>query len=475
MTILRPARSTRAVCFAACAALALTACASVPDLGPKPQLKTLAARDLNLPAADWPADAWWAAYNDPQLTALIEEGLAGAPDMAQAAARIRKADALAQQAGAARLPSLTASGQAQQARRSKAEGLSEDILPSGWHTLTQGKLELSTDLDLWGKARASLAAATTAAEATRADAATARLALSTAIASAYADLARLHADSEAAAQALRARAETETLIEQRYAAGLETLAAVKRAASNRAAAEGDIAASVESLAIARNRLAALVGKGPERGFLITPPDMAMTFRFGLPADLSTGLIGRRPDIVAAKLRTEAAAKRIKVARADFYPSVRLSALIGVQSLGLSRLSDASSTYGSFGPAVSLPLFTGGALQGAYRGARADYDSSVAAYDATLVRALNEVADAAVSAAALEPRVTKSRAAREAAEDAYTLTQTRYRGGLATYLDVLSAEDAVIAARRNLADLQTRAFSVDVALVKALGGGFRDRA
>jgi NodT family efflux transporter outer membrane factor (OMF) lipoprotein len=475
MSLLRPARAPRAAYLAACAALALQACASVPDLGPKPQIQTIPAQDLTLPKAEWPADAWWVAYDDPQLTALIEEALAGAPDMAQAAARIRKADALAQQAGAARLPSLVASGQAGASKRSTTESVASGVVPEGWNRSAQANLQLTFDPDLWGKARASLAAATSEAEATRADAANARLTLSTAIASAYADLARLHADGAAAEAALKARTATETLIQSRYDQGLETLAAVRRATSNQAAAQADLAAVIENLAIARNRIAALVGKGPERGMRIAAPQLSMTWRFGLPADLASGLIGRRPDIVAARLRTEAAAQQIKVAEADFYPSIRLSALIGIQALGLSGLSNLSSTYGSVGPAVSLPIFTGGALQGAYRGARADYDSAVAAYDATLVRALNEVADAAVSAAALAPRADRTRDALEAAQDAYDLTLARYRGGMATYLDVLSAEDALISARRSMAALETRAFSVDVALVKALGGGFRERS
>lgn len=473
MTLPRPAaRSLRAVLLGACATLSLAACATVPDLGPKPQVRTFAPPAIDLPQAEWPADAWWAAYNDPQLARLIEEALAGSPDMATVAARIRKADAIAQQAGAARYPTLSAQGQATRTRRSQAEGLPEGVIPDGWNTAGQGALQLSTELDLWGKARASLAAATSEAEATRADAANARLALSTAVASAYAELAGLHADAAAAAQALKARTETEDLMAQRHAQGLETLAAVKRATANRAQAMSDLGAAAEGLAIGRHRLAALTGAGPVRSLSITAPTLAMTWRFGLPADLGTELVGRRPDVVAARLRTEAAGKKIKVATADFYPSVHLSALIGVQALGLDQLTDATSTYGSMGPAVSLPIFTGGALRGAYKGARADYDVAVAAYDATLIRALNEVADAAVMAAALEPRALRIREALAAAEDAYSLTLTRYRGGLATYLDVLSAEDAVIAARRSQADLETRAFSVDIALVKALGGGFR---
>lgn len=472
MTYRRPARLPRAALLAACASLALAACASVPDLGAKPELQQIPTRSFDLPQSPWPSDAWWLAYNDAQLAGLIEEGLAGSPDMAQAAARIRKADAVAMEAGAGRFPTLAVQGQVRRSRASQNDLIPDGVLPDGWKTFGQGALELSSDLDLWGKTRASLAAATSEAEAARADAAQARLTLSTAIASAYADLARLHAEAEAAGLALKARADTEALMAQRQAQGLETLAAVRRAQANRASAAGDVAALAEQLAIGRNRLAALVGQGPTRGMEIAAPTMTMAWRFGLPADLSTGLIGRRPDIVAARLRAESASQQIKAARADFYPNVRLSALIGFQSLGLSQLSDARSTYGSMGPAVSLPLFTGGALRGAYKGARADYDAAVAAYDATLVRALQETADAAVSATALAPRHDRALEALAAAQDAYALTLARYRGGMATYLDVLSAEDGLIAARRDVAELETRAFAVDVALIKALGGGFR---
>ena len=144
----------------------------------------------------------------------------------------------------------------------------------------------------------------------------------------------------------------------------------------------------------------------------------------------------------------------------------------MQALGLDWLTRSGSDQGSIGPAVSLPIFDGGRLQGAYRGSRAEYDLAVASYDAVLVRALQETADAAASARALGGRLTASRQALAASRQAYDLAEARYRGGLMSYLDVLAAEDALIANRRAVADLESRAFSLDVALVKALGGGFR---
>ncbi len=209
---------------------------------------------------------------------------------------------------------------------------------------------------------------------------------------------------------------------------------------------------------------------------------------GLPADVTTNLVARRPDIAAALARTEAAAKQVKVARADFYPAVRLSALIGVQSLGYNTmfngtgvngsakpfynsLFDKDSLFGSAGPAISLPIFHGGALQGQYRGARASYDEAVANYDKSVLAAYSQVADALTSRRTLDDRLVDARAALAASQDAYGIARKRYDGGLSTYLDVLNVEDQLIAARRSVSALEASAFSLDIALIRALGGGF----
>jgi len=145
--------------------------------------------------------------------------------------------------------------------------------------------------------------------------------------------------------------------------------------------------------------------------------------------------------------------------------------VGLQSLGVRNLTEAGSQVGSAGPAVSLPTFNTRRLQGALRGARAEYDASVATYNATLTQALREVADAATSRKALDGELEASRAAVNAAAEAHQIVSKRYEGALATYLDVLEAEDELIAARRAEAELETRALILDVSLVRALGGGF----
>jgi outer membrane protein TolC len=145
--------------------------------------------------------------------------------------------------------------------------------------------------------------------------------------------------------------------------------------------------------------------------------------------------------------------------------------VGQQALFANLLWRGSSQIGSVGPAVTLPIFEGGRLRAQYRGAVADYDDAVASYDATLVQALQQIADVAASERALGTRLAESREALAANEEAYELTRMRYEGGLSNYQSVLLAEDAVLQSRLAIADLDARVFTLDVELVQALGGGY----
>jgi NodT family efflux transporter outer membrane factor (OMF) lipoprotein len=227
----------------------------------------------------------------------------------------------------------------------------------------------------------------------------------------------------------------------------------------------------EQIALTRNQLAALLGAGPDRGLAIAPPKTAALRPLGLPPNLAADLLGRRPDVTAARWRAEAAASRIKEARASFYPNVNLSAYVGQQSLTLSKLFASGSDIGAIGPALSLPIFEGGALRANLRGAEAERDDAVAAYDSAVTQALRQTADALASQKALAGELADSRAALAASEDAYRIARLRYQGGLSTYQTVLIAEQAALRRRRIVADLEARAFVLDIALVRALGGGF----
>ena len=471
-----PQRSLRrsAMLLAAASALALSACASLPRTGPAPQLRAAsdyaAARSLAAPERPWPTASWWTAYGDPELDSLIEEGLKGAPDLAAAQARLEKAEAYRAGAEAKTLPTLTAQAQVQDVKLSYNNGIPPAFTPRGLNGAGLVGLNFNYELDFWGKNRSAVAAATSEVRAAEAQDAEARLVISTGIASAYADLVRLYDERDVAAEALRVRQDTLTLVSDRVQNGLDTRAELSQAKAGAPAAREQIAALDEEIALAKNRIAALIGDGPDRALAIGRPKVSQIAAFGLPANVAADLLGRRPDVAAARWRAEAASKRIGVAKAQFYPDVNLVALAGFQSLGLSKLFASGSDILQAGPAVTLPIFEGGALRANLTGAGADYAEAVAVYDGTVAQAFQQVADVAASERALTTRLDEARQALAANQDAFQTSSLRYRGGLSTYQSVLLAEDAMLQSRRTVADLQARAFALDVALVKALGGG-----
>jgi NodT family efflux transporter outer membrane factor (OMF) lipoprotein len=461
--------------MALAAALAVSACASVPGAQlakPKPAAAYATAQTFAAPAAGWPGDRWWAAYGDEQLDRLIDEALVGAPDIAVAKARLDKAQASVGVARAALFPTLQGQGQVAESKQSYNAGIPPAFVPKGYNGIGQVTLNFNWELDFWGKNRSAVAAATSEARAGAADLAEARLVLSTAIASAYADLDRLWAERDVAERNVQSRLETLDLVQRRVANGVDTQGELALARAGPATTRADLAAIDEQIVLAKDQIAVLLGAGPDRGAAIARPASAALKAFGLPPSLSADLVGRRPDLTAARWRAEAQSSRIGVAKAQFYPNINLAAFIGYQSLGLSQLFASGSGIGQVGPAVTLPIFEGGRLRANLRGARADYEAAVASYDQTLTQALREVADAAASERALGPRLSQSAEALAENEQAYRIAQLRYEGGLANYQSVLLAEDAVLQSRRTVVDLQARAFSLDVQLVRALGGGYQ---
>jgi NodT family efflux transporter outer membrane factor (OMF) lipoprotein len=458
--------------------LGAAGCAARPHVGSNPDPKAIASyaseQSLAAPAAEWPADGWWRAYADPQLTRLIDTALLGTPTLAQARARALKAQAAVSEQRSTTLPTLDGSGNIGKTKESLNQGFPPQFaqyLPRGYNSTGELELKFGYEFDFWGKNRAAIAAAVSEACAAQADAAEARLALSTGIALAYADLGRLYAEYDVAVRAVQIREETARLVSQRVEEGLDTRAELKQADAGPPTARAQMAALDEEIAIRRDQIAALLGVGPDQALSLTRPTVAQLKSFGLPTQLAAGLLGRRPDIVAAKWRAEAAAKRVGAARAQFYPNINLLAYIGQQAVYTSLLFKSSSQIGGVGPAVTLPIFEGGRLRAQYRQAYADYDDAVATYDGTVIQALQQVSDVAVSERSLTTRLKESRSAQEADEEAYRLLKLRYEGGLSNYQSVLLAEDAVLQAQQTVADLEVRAFTLDVELVQALGGGY----
>ncbi len=456
--------------------LVLGGCAQLPAYEKSVEIKRIdrlgSEKSFSAAAITWPDDRWWQTYGDPQLDALIEEALRDSPNLAIAQARLRQAGAMTQVAGAARMPEVTGNASFSEAKQSYNYLMPRAAMPQGWNDYGQATLNLSWELDFWGKNRSALAAATSEHQAAQVEVAQTRLILSTSVASAYANLVHLFTVRDTAEAALALRIKSVELFRQRHEFGLENLASVRQVEARQAAAQAQLLAVDEYIGLQRNGLAALLGAGPDRGLAITRPSVHFADSTGLPPNLALELLGRRPDIVAARLRTEAAAKRIDQHKAGFYPSVNLLAFTGVQSLGIDNLTKSGSNIGSVGAAISLPIFNTGRLQGQLRGAYAEYDAAVSTYNATLTNALHEVADVATSRKSLDGELAASRAAVAAAAEAHSIVSARYKGELATYLDVLTAEDQLISAQQGLAEIETRAMVLNVALVRALGGGFQ---
>jgi len=471
-----PAQSRRALRpLAALVAFALNACASVPTSAtvpqPRPATAYAAERSLAASSAAWPAADWWSAYGDPQLDRLITEALGGAPSLLQAQARLRRAVAATAAARAADLPALTVSGGIGEAKQSYYQGIPPEFVPRGYNDTANASLNFNWELDFWGQNRAAVAAATSDDRAAAAEAAEARLMLSTSVAAAYADLARLYAERDVAARTIESQNHTRELVIDRVNNGLAAEAEAREAEAEPLQSQADLTAIDERIELVGDEIAALLGQGPDRGLAIERPADTLPQAFGLPANLPAELIGRRPDIVAARWRAEASASRIKRDKAAFYPNVNLAGLIGVAALPLHDLTRNGSDVGSIGPALTLPLFEGGLLRANLAASEAARDEAIATYDAAVTEALREAADVATSIRSLAVELGQSSAALARSEEAYRMAGIRYRTGLSTYSALLQVEQRVLLRRRVVADLKARAFALDIQLVRVLGGGF----
>ncbi len=475
MHALRP--SCLRALFALLAALA-AGCANYQGLAPKARLADAASLAANqtlepekVSPASWPQSSWWTRFGDPQLDALIEEGLAGNPGIAAARARIDKASAVAANAGAALAPQGSAGADLTR-QHLTAHSIFPPPIANSWFTQTQIAANLSYEFDLWGRNRAAYEAALGGVKAAEVDAYAMRLLLSANVARAYIELGRSFEQLDLAKKTLAQRQAIFDLVGQRVAAGLDSHVELKQAEVSIPAARERVVQLEEEIALGRNLLAALVGKGPDRGLALTPPKLKAQAA-ALPSALPSDLLGRRPDLVAQRWRVEAARRDIAAAKAQFYPSLNLNALVGVQSISYSKLFASGSDIPTFGPALRLPLFDGGRLRANLAGKDADYDLAVEQYNQTLVDAMREVVDQLASLRSVDAQRREAETALAAARSAYELALERYRAGVGSYLQVLVAEAPVLEQQNLQANLRARTLELSINLIRALGGGFED--
>lgn len=464
---------------AACAmTLLLGACASTDGLKPSGHMtdadtlhaeRSLAGAPLS--AAAWPRADWWRQLGDPRLDALVREALQDNPDLALAAARARKAEAQAGLARADRLPAINASGSVSGAH------MPGTLIPAplgghfGW--VKYAYANFKWDLDLWGGKRAAWEAAVDQVHAAAVDEHAARLAVSTNVARAYARLGYAFRQRDIAGDELSRAADAHKLTAQRVAAGIDSQFQLKRGDAEVAQAKRALAAAKHEVEAARIALSVLLGKGPDRGLDIDQPEPLAPAELALPPELSAGLLGRRPDLVAARWRVEAAGRNIKSAKAAFLPDISLGAMAGFAAGGSDTLFQLPARFFQVAPAISLPIFNGGKLRANLAGRDADYDLAVADYNKTLIGALNQVADEVKTLTSLQAQSQAQEQARDAAEQAWELSEQRYKAGVGSYLEALDVRQQLLEAEQAAAALHARQVDQSIQLIQALGGGFRD--
>ncbi len=399
------------------------------------------------PSGEWPNDRWWTVFGDAQLDALIDEALAGNPALRVAQARIAQARAQVDAVFASSTPGFIGGLDLTRQRYSES-GTVPPPVAGTTRTSSRLAMDFSFELDYAGRYDAAIAAARAAESAAGADAYAARLTLSSALARAYFQLQNLFALREISAREIAQAEHRIALTRQRFGAGLDTEVALSRAETAPPEIRAGIAQLDAAIALARNQLAALAGQGPDRGLSINAatdpgaaPRATSVAAQAVPDNLPLDLLGRRPDLAAARWRAESSAREIEVARLRFLPNVNLVAFAGLASLGLDRLLSVGSLIAGVGPAVRLPLFSAGGLQAALNGREADYDLAVERYNELVVEAVREVADQVQVRRAIEAEGRERTRVVAATDRTLRLAQERYRAGIANYLEVLDAESA----------------------------------
>lgn len=450
----------------------LAGCADFSGITPQSQLRD--ANSFALPSASAPTAApmdtqWWRAFGDDTLDQLVTQALQANPSLKLAQARIAAAQAAAQITRSADGPQLSAQMNLER-QLYTANGLIPPPLGGTVGNSGTAQLAASWELDFFGKNRAALQAALGNERAAQADAQAARLLLASQVAQSYFAWVGLTEQRSVASSTLAQREQTLRLVQDRVNAGLDTPLDLRQAQGALPDARLQLEGLDEQIALTRNTLAALVGE-PNQPLALTPKAYSAIKVIPLDTTISANLLGQRADVAAARWRVQAAEQSVDSARAQFYPNINLSAFVGFSSLGFDNLLKSGSQQWGVGPALSLPLFDSGRLRANLGGKTAERDAAVESYNTAVINAVHDAADQLASRQAIARQQAEQRQAAQAAQDAYAAAQQRYHSGMVNALQVLNAETAVLAQRRQAVDLGTRALQNQVALARALGGGF----
>ena len=470
-----PRHSALLGCIGLACLAGVSGCAWLPD--ETPRARFLSAAELNpkaaatKPGAQWPKIEWWREFRDPHLNHLIETALADNPGLKNAAYRLRQAQALSDLREAQLLP-LVESGLSFSGQRFSANSIQAKLAGETFALAIINPVNLSYHLDLWGRDRAALEEALGIAEAERAEVLQARLLLSAALARAYFRLGVAVEQQKLAESMAETLREHLRLLRVRFDNGLDGRRPLEIAQARLQEAEQRLFGAAARVKLLRHQLAALTGKGPDWGETIRLAESPAAGDFTLPESLPLHLLARRPDVRAARLRAEAAAKAIDVAKTAFYPDVNIQGFAGLHSVSLiDALFQGSSLAFAVGPTLELPLFEGGRLKANLEFKQAAYDSAVEAYNNILVQALRQAADAVTRLEEIKRRTDAQADSVAAIAENHRLTAWMKAQGLndrTQFLESRYARDQQVFLLR---ELEAEKYQALVDLIEALGGGY----
>ncbi|HYC43950.1 MAG TPA: efflux transporter outer membrane subunit [Burkholderiales bacterium] len=460
------------------AALALLgACSMLPPYQ-RPAVEVPAAWRVEAPWREGkPNDAapkgpWWLRFRDPDLDRLVEKALIDSPTLALASARLAQARASLSAATSALFPQVTFSTRAQNLRISANRPLTNYRSPN-FSTIQDDfvlSLGVSYEADVFGRVESTVAGARASVEQSMSDFENTRLLLVADLATAYFNLRQVDVEIAVLTRAIELQKRSLGFVTNRRdlgaASGLDV--AQQQSLIDSTLTQLDLLRRQRSQF--ENAIATLTGT-PAPSFSVqpsakraAPPDIPL----GVPSDI----LERRPDVAAAERAMAAANAQIGVAKAAFYPSIVIGPSYGFQSTSLSTLFDTPSTIWSLGGALLQPLFNAGRLDANLALAKAGYEGTVANYRRVVLTAMQEAEDGILGGAALERAHTQAQAAVQSARRVLDLATTRYEGGIATYLDVITAQQALLNAERQASQIEGQRLLVSVFLVKALGGDWK---
>jgi len=420
----------------------------------------------------WPAQDWWVGFGDSQLNTLIAEALKNNPTLADAEARARQAQAVADSLNAARDPQADLSASAVGARLSSKDPVYPEYALGSFAWAKSVTAGFSWDLDLWGGKRDAWEAALGRSRAVQIDAHAARIQLSVNVARAYVRLGYAFAQRDVADAEQQRASKSLALTRRLIEGGLGTTQQAYLADSQVASAEQQKEQADRAIDAARSSLSVLLGQGPDRGLAITRPHLLDQGMVALPDQLSVGLLGRRADLVAARWQVEAAAKDIKATKTEFLPNISLSAMAGVVAVGDStNVFQLPARTFSIGPALSLPIFDGGRLRAKLATTDSVYDQSVARYNTLLVAALNNVSDQVSALKSVHTQIDLEKRAQQDAQKSWEQAMTAYKGGVSGPLVPLISRQQLLLTDQRTAALESQQADISIQLIEALGGGY----